>query len=239
MRSRVTYPLTDMHCHILPGVDDGAGDLSDSRALLELEAKQGVTQILFTPHFYADWMTIADFSEHRQRAAGAIAPVCEDLGISFACGAEVRMVAELMDLDLRPLAMADTGYFLLEWPFHGYPLWGDEVVDRIFESGSTPIFAHIERYDFFYRKPERLEPYIEDGILCQMNASTVIDKPTQRQALRLIRNGYVQLLATDTHNLERRPPLLGKAYDIVARKLGEKTVDKLKRNADMVFKGCR
>ncbi len=242
MRSQELPPISDLHCHILPAVDDGASDLEMSRALLEREAEQRVGQILFTPHFYGDRMTLPDFLERRRHAAELVGPICQELGISYACGAEVRMVPELMDLDpekeLRSLAMADTGFFLLEWPFYGFPIWGDEVVNRVWDAGRTPIFAHIERYDFFFHAPERLETYLEDGVLCQLNASTLLEKQTQRHALRLIKNGSVQLIASDAHNLKGRPPLLEEAYRVVERRLGEKSVNRLRENADAVFHGA-
>ncbi len=230
---------TDLHCHILPGVDDGARTPAVTRVLLEKEAEQNVRQIIFTPHFYADRMRLTDFLQGREKAAAAADPICEELGISYACGAEVRMVPELMEADLRPLSMADTGYLLLEWPFYGYPIWGDDLVDRVYGAGRVPIFAHVERYDYFYRTPERLSDYIADGVLCQMNAATVIDRRSQRQSLKMIKGGYVQLLASDAHNLDHRPPLLEEAFAVVTKKLGEKTAEHLRENADAVFHARR
>ncbi len=237
MRRENAVPGTELHCHILPGVDDGAKDLTDTLNLLDREKEQGVKQIAFTPHFYADRMELADFLERRKTAEDAVKIPCERRGISFLCGAEVRMVPELLDMDLKDLALADTGYFLLEWPFYGFPIWGDEVVDKIYATGNTPIFAHIERYDYFTGSLDRLIPYLEDGVLMQVNAGSLLKKETQKQVLRLIRAGYVQLIASDAHNLDHRPPLLSDAYEVVSRKLGEKTAVRLKENADDVFHG--
>jgi tyrosine-protein phosphatase YwqE len=83
--------LTDLHCHILPGIDDGAQTSAIARKLLEEEKKQETGQIMFTPHYYS-WMGSAeDFREKRDKAAEITAPILKELGISWNTGAEVRM----------------------------------------------------------------------------------------------------------------------------------------------------
>lgn len=230
-------PGSDLHCHILPGIDDGARDLDETRALLRLECEQDIRQILFTPHFYAKRMTLEGFLQARSAAAELAAPVCRQLCVSWALGAEVRMEPELLELELAPLGLADTGFLLLEWPFTTYPLWGDEVVRRVFDSGKRPIFAHIERYDYFFEAPERLTDFIADGVLCQMNASTLLRKDVQKQALRLIRDGYVHVLSSDAHSTDKRPPQLGQAFQVVEDKLGQETAHRLWATAGDVYGG--
>ncbi len=230
-------PVTDLHCHILPGVDDGAADLSVTQKLLDMEEEQGVTQIAFTPHFYADRMSLGDFLRRRRDALSEVLPECRGRRISVLAGSEVRMMPELLNEDLSSLSLSDTGYLLLEWPFYGFPIWGDDLVDQVGNSGSIPIFAHIERYDYFFRTPQRLDPYLESGALMQVNATSLLEAGTQRQILRLIRDGYVHLIASDAHSPKRRPVLLAEAYEVVTRRLGERTADRLKENADDVFHG--
>lgn len=230
--------LTDLHCHILPGVDDGAADRGEARALLDAQASQGVGQILFTPHFYAERMTPEDFLRNREEAARQMEEDWGALGITGALGAEVRMEQQLLDLELKPLALGQTGYLLLEWPFSAtYPLWGGDVVRRVYDSGNRPVFAHVERYEFFFREPERLAPFLAEGALCQMNAATLLRESTHKQALKLIRDGYVHILSSDAHSMEHRPPRLAEAFRVVASRLGEKTAQRLLRNADDIFNG--
>lgn len=118
-----------------------------------------------------------------------------------------------------------------------YPLWGKDVVARAQDSGLRPVFAHIERYDYFFPDPEQLGEYIAQGVLCQMNATALLNESTQKQALRLIREGYVHVLSSDAHNMAHRPPRLGAAFDLVQGKLGKKTAEQLKQNAGDVFCG--
>lgn len=236
-QKKTVQPITDLHCHILPGVDDGARDVTVSEALLREERAQGVMQIMFTPHFYPHRMTLDDFLLRRYEGARQIVGLCERLGLAGALGAEVHMAPELAKMDLRPLAFADTPYLLLEWPFAGYPLWGDSVVYAALDQGLTPIFAHIERYDYLFFQPERLEDYAGQGVLFQMNADTLLSASDQKQGMLLIKNALVHVLSSDAHNMDKRPPRLEQAYAAVEKKLGHKTVERLKTNANHVFRG--
>lgn len=238
MRQERHIEGTDLHCHILPGIDDGAPDLEAAEALLLTQKEQGIRQILFTPHFYANQMELDSFLRRRYKSAVQIAGFCASHEIAGALGAEVRMESELLELELKPLALADTPYLLLEWPFVGYPLWGKEVVRRVFDAGLRPVFAHIERYDYFWEEPENLRGYIAEGVLCQMNASTVLRQSTRKQALQLIREGYVHVLASDAHSMKHRPPQLGEAFQVIRDKLGAAVEQRLRENADLVFRGA-
>ena len=229
--------LTDLHCHILPGIDDGAADLAAATALLKEQKEQGVTQIVFTPHFWSWQKTIHQFARDRYNAAVLLAPVLDDLGIEWGAGAEVRMTDDLLKMDLKPLNFVGTDYFLLEWPFTQFPLFGREVVDRVWETGYTPIFAHIERYDYFWSNPSRLDEYIDEGVICQINPGILLKSDSRKYALKMIKDGYVHVLSSDAHSMEKRPPHLKAAYQIVEMNLGRRTAEKLKRNADLIFHG--
>lgn len=231
--------LCDLHCHILPGIDDGSPDVDTTRQLLEKEYRDGVRSIIFTPHFYADQMKLPVFLENRERAFRKTEPICEELGIRTQLGAEVAMRPELNKEMLKELALGDTGYLLLEWPFlnQTFPLWGDEIVDEVFENDLRPVFAHIERYSYFFDTPKRLEPYMEDGVLCQMNATTVLREQTGHRAMKLIRQGYVHIIATDAHGIRKRRPHLKEAMNCIADHAGADTADRIIQNTRQVFEG--
>jgi protein-tyrosine phosphatase len=229
--------LTDLHCHILPGIDDGAQTSAIARKLLEEEKKQETGQIMFTPHYYS-WMGSAeDFREKRDKAAEITAPILKELGISWNTGAEVRMTPRILQEDLQCLVFGSSEYLLLEWPFVAYPDFGRNETEYLMRNGLKLIFAHIERYDWFWNHPDILAQYISKGVLCQINTGTVIRRDTRRKALRYIREGYVHILSSDAHNMDERPPKLKEAYDIVEKKLGTSAKQKLLDNADAVFNG--
>ena len=229
--------ITDLHCHILPGIDDGAADLEAAIALLKEQKNQGVNKIVFTPHFWSFQKTLRQFLKDRYDAAAALEPYLKELDIEWGAGAEVRMTPELMKMDLKPLNFVGTPYFLLEWPFTQFPLYGREVVDQIEDLDYIPVFAHIERYDYFWSNPKELDDYIDEGVVCQINPGILLDSATRKNALRMIKNGYVHVLSSDAHSMEKRPPRLKLAYQIVEKNLGRKYADQLKDNADRIFNG--
>jgi protein-tyrosine phosphatase len=232
-----TREITDIHCHILPGIDDGAKDLDVTTALLREEKRQGVTRIAFTPHFYADRMNVKEWFQNRYNAAKKTQPVLEELGIEWSAGAEVRLVPELLDMDLSRFQYIDSGYLLLEWPFNQYPVWGNEVVDGLFDKGITPVFAHIERYPYFWNHIEELDSYIEQGCLCQINPGTLIHESSRKYTIQLIKRGYIHVLSSDAHNMDRRPPRLQEAYEIIDDELGKDKGDWLAENARKIVYG--
>lgn len=229
--------ITDLHCHILPGIDDGAENLESAIALLKEQKAQGVDRIVFTPHFWSFQKTVKQFSKDRYNAAEQLAPYLDEFGVEWGAGAEVRMTPELLKMDLRHLNIVGTSYFLLEWPFTQFPLYGREVVEQIQDLDYTPIFAHIERYDYFWSNPKELDDYIDEGIVCQINPGILLNSDTRKYALKMIRDGYVHVLSSDAHSMEKRPPHLKVAYQIVEKGLGRRYSDKLKSNAECIFYG--
>lgn len=231
------YVLSDLHCHILPGVDDGAKNIEESQALLASEHAQGIRQIMFTPHFYPSKMDMQHFLQRRYNAFEQIYQLCGAYHIDCGIGAEVHMDIRLRDMDLRAFALGDTPYLLLEWPFSSYPLWGNDVVKAALSQGLRPVFAHIERYEYLWNEPEELEHYIKNGVLCQVNADTILSKRTQKQAMRLIKQGYVHFLSSDAHNMRSRTPKLEQAFEKIEKHLGSSACERLITNADSVFHG--
>ena len=229
--------LTDLHCHILPGIDDGAKDLDTAVALLKEQKSQGVEQIVFTPHFWSWEKSLRQFALDRYHAAEKVAGILDELGIEWGAGAEVRMTPDLLKMDLKSLNIVGTPYFLLEWPFTQFPLYGREVVDRVQEMDYIPLFAHIERYDYFWNSPKNLDEYIDEGVVCQINPGILLKSETRKYALKMIKDGYVHVLSSDAHNMENRPPHLKLAYQVVEKNLGKKYAEKLKANADRIFHG--
>jgi len=228
--------LTELHCHILPRIDDGAQRVSDTEALLDAERQDGVSQIFFTPHFYADFMDAESFFRRRQKAFESIRTLCEEREMETALGAEVRICEPLLNLDLSGLKMGKTHYLLLEWPFDGsYPIYGEEIVRDLLRAGIRPIFAHIERYDFFFYDEDNLQFFMDNGCLFQVNAEAFLYRETRRRAVELARTGYIHVLSTDAHNMDRRPPCLVQALETLAAHTSYDLTDHLLRNADDIF----
>ena len=216
--------VIDFHSHILPGIDDGSESPEQSLAMLRMEAEQGVTHVVATPHFYAKHNTPQRFLEKRDRAEAMLRQELakhSDLP-QLSIGAEVSFFRGMSDSEmLQQLTIRDTRSILIEMP---PPPWQDavyrELEDIWRKRGIIPIIAHIDRYIGPFRTygiPQSLEGL---PVLVQANASFFLDRVTSPMAMRMLRRDQIQLLGTDCHNTTDRKPNLGPAIQRIEQKLG-------------------
>lgn len=222
--------MTDFHCHILPGIDDGARDVETSIALLEMEKAQGVDRIVFTPHFRCDDCSLEEFLEKRDKAFKRLMSAMPDdlkSSFEFKLGAEVHFSPSLGKMELGKLCFTKTSYMLVELPFTSdiRPAFLDEVLFEISSRGITPIIAHVERYPYILSDPTQIYDWVMAGYLVQTNAGTVVSG--NKMIKKLISWNLVQLVASDTHSVKRRPPMMDKAF--------KRLDDDIMQNGDDVF----
>lgn len=234
--------MNELHCHILPGIDDGAKELDRSLALLREEKKQGVDSIVFTPHFNLDKMSIEDFVKARNQAYQQLSENEEFQKMNFSTklAAEVYFSVSLDNAKLDDLCFGDTDYILIEFPFHFKPHGLTYMVDNVINRGYIPIIAHVERYDYMIKDPMFLYDLVEKGCLAHINAETLIRYSSKNSMpMKYIKWGLVHFLCSDCHSIHRRPPNLEQGYAIVKEKLGSQYYEKLTNNAECVFNGKR
>lgn len=233
--------MTDLHCHLLPGIDDGAKDVDMSLQLLRQERNQGVTNIVFTSHYHPDQTELHTFLKRRNRAFGELMQAVEANGsfdFSYKLGAEVLYSPHLLDLELEQLCFTRTPYLLLEFSFTREPAFVDDVLFRMQTRGIRPIIAHVERYRWLEDRPERLYKWTESGILLQSNTTPLLrDGEHAKYISRLIDWNMVKLLSSDAHHPEKRPADLGSGLMYVSQRLGEERARELLQNGNRVFKG--
>lgn len=230
----MTTPLTDLHCHILPGIDDGARDADIALQLLRKEAADGVTRIAFTPHFNYERTGIKKFVDARRRALRNIAEaaVKEQLAIKIKLGAEIYFTTALADMDFSELAITNTAYLLVELPTQYMPSGIDEIIFSIVDRGYTPILAHIERYPYVEQDPTLLYNWVNAGAIAQVNAASLIRHgKTAKRVQQYMEWGLVHLLSSDAHSPDKRPPNLREGFDT----LSEDWQEILAQNARSVF----
>lgn len=230
--------LVDLHCHILPGIDDGAEDPAAGHALLTASRRGGVDRFVFTPHFYPQRMDAQDFLLGRAAAAEALkAETAGDetfADVSVRLGAEVAYTPFLERLPLEQLAFSGTDYFLLELDFHYLRPGVEEAIDAAVDRGLTPILAHVERYPYLEDDPTLLCRWVRAGALAQVNASFALrGAPERRRLLQLADWGLVHFMASDAHSVDRRPPRLAEGYAALPDALAAQ----LRANAEAVFAG--
>lgn len=214
--------MIDWHSHILPGMDDGSRDPEESLAMLSALAAQGVTLAVATPHFYANEDTVESFLARRRACLAALAPRMDAACPRLLLGAEVAYYPGVSRLEgLLSLTVEGTALLLLEMPASR---WGEMTVREVLSlsamRGVRVILAHVERC-LPLQSAATVARLRQEGVLFQINASALRGFRSRRWALSKLSAGAVQLIGSDAHNMSERPPLIGEAYRVIGKKLGE------------------
>ena len=214
--------IVDMHCHILPGVDDGPETMEETVATLKTAERQGIGAMIVTPHFHPGrYVVTADRAlaalEHvRQRAAD------EGIGIRLYPGQECYYYSGLLEqLDAgNVLTMNGTDHVLVEFDTQTPYSAITRAVRELRDNGYRPIIAHFERYQCLYRRRERLDELRQFGAKLQINFDRLIDKGDLFHPniwRKLFREGYVDYLGSDTHGMKLRPLHVAQAVEWLER----------------------
>lgn len=197
--------MIDLHCHILPQMDDGAGDRDTALMMLERERRSGVDRVILTPHFYPEEQSQEEFLQARDRAWNVLREgMRDDAGLRL--GAEVAYSAQLFQLDLRKLTLGGSRYLLLELPRGRYPAYMERITEQLLDMGLIPILAHVERYGYFRQEPALLARLVEMGLLAQVTAAALTDRRDRNFAGACLEHGLAQIVASDAHDLFGREP---------------------------------
>lgn len=228
--------LIDFHSHILPGIDDGSRSIEESLQILDVMADDGVGIVVATPHFYPDDISISHFIRRRNNAYEQLAPHLKVNHPKILLGAEVLYSPELIhNNDVKDLCIEGTDYLLLEMP---YTKLTNAIVDSVEEfydnSGLDIIIAHIERYLHFTSYDE-LENLMSLDVLGQLNAKSFEKRKTRKNCLKLINDGYVHVLGTDFHRIDREDLPVSYAYKTIAKKLSSEVADQIMHNSKLVI----
>lgn len=226
--------MIDFHSHILPGIDDGSRSVAMSLGMIEELSRQGVDTICATSHFYVTQRTPEHFLERRQEAYELLETVLPDNAPRILLGAEVLYFPGISRLEsLGDLCLEGTDVLLLEMPFSEWQeYWVREVCDLALSGEFTILMAHIERY--YARQPRRVwDQLLELDVLMQANADYFLQQDSifrfrnRNTALKLMKEGRIHLLGTDTHNLTSRPPRMAEAREVIREGLGQRALDQI------------
>ena len=215
--------MIDLHCHILPGLDDGPESFDESLAMARMAAADGTTTIVATPHVderhcYPEPQRIRDLAGRLNELIGA-----EGLGLRVLPGAEVRAAPELVERLAAGdvMTVADRGkYVLVELPTAGQAVFAGELFFRMQVAGYVPIIAHAERVDWFRREPRVLKNFRDRGVRVQVNAESISGKAgrgCRNIAIGMVKSGMADVMGSDGHNVGGRKPLLTVAQRNLSR----------------------
>ncbi len=213
--------MTDLHTHILPGVDDGSPDVATSLAMLAQERAQGVDTVCLTPHFDPAKEDIQTFLARRRQAFALLQSQLPEDSPRLILGAEVAWFPTLCSYEGLEQLSLDGESFLLELPFRKWDSRLLKQLDRLPEqTGLIPILAHVERY-IHMQDSATMHALFSLGLPLQMNASSVLEHPWQSR--RLLRRG-AWYIGSDCHNLAHRPPNMADAARHLEKKLGPQAI---------------
>ena len=221
--------MTDLHTHILPGMDDGPKDPETARQLLALQLRQGVRRIALTSHYHPEMEALDAFLDRREGAFEELQKVCP-LELTLKRGCEVYFTPAILQMDAAQLCLEGTSVLLLELPVLQKPAFLSEVLAALAQRGITVLIAHAERYQYVRRDPGILARWKELGAVIQLSSGSMVGDPL---AGKLVKWGLADVLASDAHSPQHRPPDLKKGLSA----LDAETARILERNADLLFSG--
>ena len=221
--------MIDIHCHILPEVDDGPKSWETAEAMCRMAAQDGIQHMVATPHandryFYAREYLL-NLLEILQQRIGDIPKL--SLGCDFHLSYENMKSA--LEAPER-YSIGQSRYLLVEFSNFSIPPQVDEWFTQIHERGITPIITHPERNPIVQQTPQRVLDWVELGCAVQVTASAMTGSwgPRARQTAEgLLREKAVHFLASDAHDTERRPPILSEARMLIAKEYGKELAEAL------------
>ena len=224
--------MIDLHCHMLPGIDDGPTELADALAMARMAAEDGIVVTACTPHIYPglyenDAGGIGAAIERFRRVLER-----EQIALRLVEGADVHMTPDLVAglRSGRIPTLAGSRYFLFEPPHHIAPPRLDQIVFDTLAAGYVPIITHPERLSWVESHYRTFIDLVHRGAWLQLTAGALTGGYGRRPrywAERFLDEGAVHILASDAHHPRRRPPLMAEARAAAARRLGAAEADNL------------
>lgn len=233
--------FADIHCHGLHEVDDGAKTVETMQAMLDAAYADGTRYLCFTPHFHLGY-----FGNNTKARDIAFSNAEKYVNIrhpdlNICVGNELRYSPECISWleDGLCLTLNNTNYVLVDFPETERAKTIVNGVNRILNAGYIPVLAHAERYDKLSANAKEIHGFRQDGVLIQVDGQSLLGKfgaSAKRRAKRMICHGMVDFIATDAHDLQRRPPEMSEVFLYLEKKFGSDYAERLcKENALRLF----
>lgn len=227
--------MIDIHCHLLPGIDDGPDDLETALEMARIATANGITRSVLTPHIHVGRYQNLRESIKNDLKKFRAALNKADIPLDVRAAAEVRLMPEIQQM-VQDGQIPFLGEYqgkqvmLLEFPHENIPPGSDKLVEWLLAQDIRPMIAHPERNKDVMRVREKITPFVSAGCLLQLTASSVagyFGPVAHQRANELLEQGWVTVLASDAHNPEFRPPELEAGRKAAAEIIGEEEADKL------------
>ena len=217
--------LFDVHCHMVPGVDDGATDLEESLAMLKMQHEDGVRKIIITPHYRQRMFETPAKKVHEQFLKLQEAAKKEYPDMSLYLGCELHSNMDLQDIleKRKYVTMAGSSYVLLEFSEGDSAQHIRERVYNVLSCGYEPIIAHVERYQATVKSVGFSSDLVDMGARLQVNVESILGKYTwgaKRYCRKLMKEDLLGFVGSDSHNTKTRIPNIGAGAAYVSPFLG-------------------
>jgi protein-tyrosine phosphatase len=233
--------LVDIHCHILPGIDDGAKNINDSIIMAKEAVKEGIHSIIATPHLN---------SQYDNRKPLIVEKVAElnkklketEIDLEILPGQEPRIFGEILeDFAKNEIqTLNNSQYLFIEFPSNHVPRYAEKLLFDIQVKGLTPVIVHPERNSEIIERPEVLYRFVEKGALTQVTASSLcgyFGKKIKNFSIQLVEANLTHFIASDAHNVMNRTFKMAEAFDFIESEFGMDYVYLFKENAELLVNG--
>ena len=234
--------MVDVHCHILPGVDDGARDLSESIEMAKKAVEQGIHTVVATPHHLNNrYENPKQIIIERVRELNKTL-LDEKIDLNVLPGQETRIYGEMIEgfETGEILPIDNTPYVLVEFSSSHVPRYTEKLFYDLQTKGLIPVIVHPERNQEIIDRPDVLYKLVEKGALTQVTAASIcgdFGKKIKTFSLQLIDANLTHFIASDAHNTSNRTFKMREAFDMVQSKYGSDMVYLFQENAELVIEG--
>lgn len=222
--------MVDIHCHLLYGVDDGAKTIEESIAMLEEAHNQGIRAMILTPHYRHGMFAYPkeEIAEHYSN----LKPYAKDMGIALALGTEYHVNTHMVEAfeSGRCRTLAGSRYVLCEYSHDSEYSFIYQMTQELILHGYVPVLAHVERYACMVDDLERADQLRRLGAWIQLNADAVLGlegMAPRKFCKKMLKAGYVDVIASDSHGIQKRACHLGKCREVLNKKYGEEYAKEL------------
>ncbi|MEV5112721.1 tyrosine protein phosphatase [Peribacillus frigoritolerans] len=234
--------MIDIHCHILPGVDDGSADMKESLNMAKKAVDAGITHIFATPHHLNEKFVNVKIDIIERVIMLNESFQQNNIPLTIHLGQEVRIHRDIFNsLEKEEiLTLDDKGtYLLLELPSGRVPTYTQEVIYELLLKGITPIIVHPERNKELIENHTLLFELVKEGALTQLTSGSIIGnfgKSIQSFSKKIIEHNLAHFIATDAHNIGSRGFTLQQAYETITKTYGVQRTFYFKENAEQLLK---
>lgn len=235
--------MVDLHCHILPGIDDGAQTVTDSLAMAQQAVSEGIHTVVATPHHqngkYVNERTpiihhVKQLNDELQQ---------HNIPLTILPGQEVRLYGDLLeDYEAgKIVTLNETNkYIFIEFPSNHVPRYAEQLLYELRVKGMIPIIVHPERNAELIERPDKLYNLVNKGALTQVTAGSLLGKfgkKIKKFSLQLVEHNLTHMVASDAHNTTSRGFHLAESYELIEKEFGMNVMSDLKENPYLLISG--